>query len=464
MKKFIRSALIVYLLTWLGMFLLIVIIIAANGETIWDSVKFFAATVVYASFLKGIHLIFCFIFGLFLLIKYFIITFRKKGIKIFLKRLTLFVLLPVTILITSYKSITHLNSQEDFNYTWDTSAENQIGISNNHYQNDGKHRGMSVFGWWGERKSAVNDLVKTNVEWVAVIPFIDQDDEQTATVNIRDNYDKWSRRDSIFIKTITDLHDKGIHVQLKPHLWLKSGWRSNINFERKDHWDTWFESYRINMLHYAKMAQKTEVELLCIGTELKTSISKQPEKWNKLISEIKAIYNGKLTYAANWDGDYDVISFWNQMDYIGIQAYFPLTNAINPDLETIKMGWDTHIEMLEKLADKYKKPILFTEIGYKSEASSTIKPWEWETGLGLLYREKSDRTQMLAYEALFQKLWKQDWFAGIYIWQWNTQSKPKNALKSVDFSPRFKPAENVITKWFGQNLTPEFPFDFIPLK
>ena len=208
------------------------------------------------------------------------------------------------------------------------------------------------------------------------------------------------------------------------------------------------------------MAQETGVALFCVGTELRTSIAQQPEKWNLLVSEIKTIYKGKLTYAANWDGDYDEITFWDQMDYIGIQAYFPLTDSINPNLETIKKGWDPHITLLKGLSERHNKPILFTEVGYKSESSSTIRPWEWNSGLAVLHQEKSNRTQVLAYEALFQKLWQEDWFAGMYIWQWNTQTKASNAAKNLDFSPRFKPAENVIAKWFGEAGLPDFPFNF----
>lgn len=55
-----------------------------------------------------------------------------------------------------------------------------------------------------------------------------------------------------------------------------------------------------------------------------------------------------------------------------------------------------------------------------------------------------------AYEALFQKLWFKEWFAGIYIWRWNNRSTPDYAAKSLNFSPLFKPAENVIAKWFGK--------------
>jgi len=432
------------------MFLFIVIAVSFNDRTIKEGVIIFFDLAPNASFLKGIHIFYLLVLLAFLLIRYLVRSYQKKGFKVFLKRLALSLVLPLALLISSYKTLVHFNSQEDFEYRWDASVENQSGVSNNCYDIDGLHRGMSVFGMSRDNARAISELVKNNVEWVAVIPFFNQEDEQTATVRIRDTYETWSRRDSMRIEHINRLHEKGIRVHLKPHLWMNSGWRSNINLSSKTQWDTWFDSYRINMLHFAKMAQESHVELFCIGTELKTSIAQQPEKWSDLITEIKTIYKGKLTYAANWNDDLEAITFWDQLDYIGIQAYFPLTTTKTPDLETIKNGWDIHITKLEQLSQTHQKPILFTEVGYKSEASSTIKPWEWGSGLSVLHKKKSDRTQVLAYEALFQKLWSREWFAGIYIWEWDTRSREENAPKNLNFSPRFKPAENVIAKWFGK--------------
>jgi len=450
MKKFARTAFLVYLLTWLGVSIFIVIALLVNERTLLESLTIFSELVPNASFLKGIHVLFIIALGSFLLIKYLVRSLQNKGFKIFLKRLTLSLILPLTLIISSYKTLVHVNSQENYAHQWDTSVENQTGISKNRYDIDGLHRGMSVFGWNRSNAGAISELVKNNVEWVAVIPFFDQKDEQTAMVRTRDTYEIWSRRDSTHIEGIHSLHEKGIRVHLKPHLWMNSGWRSNINLSSKIQWDDWFDSYRVNMLHYAKMAQENQVELYCIGTELKTSIVQQPEKWSQLIRDIKIIYQGQLTYAANWNDDLETITFWDQLDYIGIQAYFPLTTTKTPDLETIKKGWDEHIIKLEQLSQKHKKPILFTEVGYKSEASSTIKPWEWGSQLSILHKQKSDETQALAYEALFQKLWSRSWFAGLYIWQWDTRSKEELAAKNLNFSPRFKSAENVIAKWFGK--------------
>ena len=94
---------------------------------------------------------------------------------------------------------------------------------------------------------------------------------------------------------------------------MSSGWRSNINFENTNDWTSWFADYRKNMIHYALMAEKTNVDLLCIGTELKSSLKHIPEKWLSLIKEIRAIYKGKITYAANWDDSFQFTAFWNAL-------------------------------------------------------------------------------------------------------------------------------------------------------
>jgi len=449
-KKELRRGIIIYILTWLFIIGFFVLAVMYNGGTFKRGLTFFTESFTNISFLFGCHIFFALVYLLFLITRYFVRTYRKKGLKLFLKRLSLRLVLPVALIFVSYKTLVYANGTENYKYDWNASVENTSGMSKGLFDEDGKHRGMSVFGWRKKSEADIEQLVANNIEWVAITPFLYQKDENTSAMNVRDTYDQWDRRDSSFIAVIGDLHSRKMKVHLKPHLWMNSGWRSNIQLNSSDEWEGWFDSYEINMLHYARMAEATGVSLFCIGTELKTSIQQKPERWKKLIEKIKTLYSGKLTYASNWDGEFDEISFWDQLDYIGIQAYFPLTQSKNPSLETIQEGWDTHIEMLEKLSQKHRKPILFTEVGYKSEASSTIKPWEWGSFWSIAFTQKSDKTQQLAYEALFQKLWHKDWFAGVYIWQWDHRSSKDNVDRNLDFSPRFKPAENVIAKWFGK--------------
>jgi len=52
----------------------------------------------------------------------------------------------------------------------------------------------------------------------------------------------------------------------------------------------------------------------------------------KLIKKIREVYRGKLTYAAEGINAKN-IEFWDALDYIGIDAYFALTDKINPYLK-----------------------------------------------------------------------------------------------------------------------------------
>ena len=82
---------------------------------------------------------------------------------------------------------------------------NTKGTSNDFYSIDHMHRGMSVFGWRRSNDSlALNPLIKANVEWIAVIPFIGQDHEKSKTVrgSKKSIILNSRRRDSTFIKTI----------------------------------------------------------------------------------------------------------------------------------------------------------------------------------------------------------------------------------------------------------------------
>ena len=345
------------------------------------------------------------------------------------------------------------DNEEPYDFAWDMSVENRTGKSNDHYINDGKHRGMSVFRWRNDMYESLNQLVKNNIEWVAIVPFMYQRTDTTKVMRPRKNIGLWTERDSSYINAVNEIHQRNMHIMFKPHLWMETGWRSNIKMDSHQEWDTWFDSYERHMLHYATLAEHLNIELLCIGTEFRSSIKAQPHRWDKLITNIKSIYHGKLTYAANWDGEFDDVKFWSQLDYIGVQAYFPLTNKNNPRLSDIKEGWNKHVKMLEKLSKKHNKPILFSEIGYRSDASATIEPWVWGSQLNTTTNTKSFSTQNLAYEALFQKLWDKDWFAGMYFWQWHTTSVEHDEHENMEFTPRYKPAENTMAKWYSKSLT-----------
>ena len=118
----------------------------------------------------------------------------------------------------------------------------------------------------------------------------------------------------------------GISVMLKPHIWIKGGvFTGTISFNSPEEWKQFQEFYRQFILHFAQLAEETKIPMLCIGTELQSVVANSPAYWKQLIYEIKQVFSGKLTYAENWD-QFENVPFWDQLDYVGIDAYFPLKN------------------------------------------------------------------------------------------------------------------------------------------
>ena len=87
----------------------------------------------------------------------------------------------------------------------------------------------------------------------------------------------------------------------------------------------------------------------------------------------------------------------------------------------------------------HDKPVLFTEVGYRSIAGAAIAPWDWTVRQPLDMQEQAD-----AYEALFRTFWDRPWFAGVYIWNWVPDHDRTGGARDDQFSPQNKPAEAVL--------------------
>ncbi len=124
-----------------------------------------------------------------------------------------------------------------------------------------------------------------------------------------------------------------------------------------------------------------------------------------------------------------------------------------PSVQDVSDGWNKYLPGLASLSEQYGRKILFTELGYKSTADSGITPWEWINSPSGGEKAFSTEAQANCYRAFFNRVWPQDWLAGVHLWQLrgdyrNGDPKRKNA----DFTPLRKPAEGVIADGFGTTL------------
>jgi hypothetical protein len=232
----------------------------------------------------------------------------------------------------------------------------------------------------------------------------------------------------------------GMRVVLKPQLNIDTGsWRGAIQPADPE---AWFASYQLFIDHYADLARQGGADMLVIGTELKTMSGwSYSAQWQAIVDGIEQRFAGKLTYAANYD-EYKYVSFWSRLDYVGVDAYFTLAGASDPSLDSLVSAWSGrgYVEELERAAALTGKPVLFTEIGYRSEPDTALHPNLWSS-----IADYDMGAQAEAYEAAFRAFAGRPWFAGMYWWNW--PATPALNGWNGDYPPLMKPAEAVMAKW-----------------
>lgn len=293
--------------------------------------------------------------------------------------------------------------------------------------------------WFGERKAAVFDgiaLARAQGLKVMLKPHLtigwDMSEWQRPEVDFEDSLSR--------IQYALSAREFVSSQQSKVE--GKGSWRGVFMTNEED-WPTFEEGYTNFILDYAQIADSLGVELFCIGTEMKRTALEKPEFWRRLIKKVRAVYQGPLVYAANWDS-YNQITFWDDLDYIGVDAYFPLSEKENPSLNEMKEAWIEKRQDLQKLAKEFKKPMLLTEWGYENEDFVGAEPWIMGRFQGAK-NSSNEEAQQRAYQSFFETLWNEPWMKGVFVWRWSPGGQ---AGTRPNYSPRGKMAEKELERWF----------------
>ncbi len=293
-------------------------------------------------------------------------------------------------------------------------------------------------------KSDLHNLTKINANWVAVVPYaFSRKDEPSVKFNHkRQWFGEKTKGIATAIKTAKDI---GYQVMLKPHVWVRGdGWPGEFQLTSEEDWEIWEKDYTEYIMTYAGIADSSGVEMLCIGTEFRYVVQQRPQFWKDLISEIRTVYSGKLTYAANWD-NYQNVKFWDELDFIGIDAYFPLSTEKQPSVEDLLKAWQPQKQALQEFGSSHGKPVLFTEYGYRSVEFCSKAPWETADD-----KQMDMTAQKNAFEALYRTFWHEQWFAGGFLWKWFPDHETAGGIADRRFTPQNKHAQQVVAKWYGK--------------
>ena len=242
-------------------------------------------------------------------------------------------------------------------------------------------------------------------------------------------------------RAIQDARSVGLDVMLLPILRLETRevgeWRGVL---RPDDSEAWFASYSSFVLHYAEIAAEEGVALYSVGSEL-GSMETHEAEWRTLIQQVRGVFHGQLTYSANWD-HYRRTPFWDVLDLAGTTGYHELSDQgeRNPTMDELQQAWAPIVDELQEFAESVERPVLITEIGYVSQTGAAYHPWDYTaTGPVDLAAQRD------LYEAFYRAVNGAEWLGGVAFWSWFGDG----GSSDDGYTPRGKPAEQVVRQWFG---------------
>ncbi len=295
-------------------------------------------------------------------------------------------------------------------------------------------------------KDPISPINEVGADWIAVIPFA-YSRQNIPKVFYNSQWQWWGEKPEGVQETIQLAKAGGLSVMLKPQLYVPGSWPGGLDYPSDKEWTEWELSYEKYILPFAEMAEKEKVEALCIGTEFKISTSKREAFWRQLIKKIRGIYSGKLIYAANWD-EFANVPFWDELDYVGIDAYFPLVDMPTPSVAALVAAWQPWVKKIENFYNQVDKPIVFTEFGYLSVDGCAYNTWELESKINQL--NINEWAQANAIEALFQVFWKKEYWRGGFLWKWFPNMKGHEGYPDKDYTPQGKIAHQTLQNWYKQ--------------
>lgn len=299
-------------------------------------------------------------------------------------------------------------------------------------------------------------LYQTGVNYVCLAVVVNQD--TAVSTEIKFDFGQ-TPNDRDIMAMVKRAHENGVKVCLKPMVNTKDGvWRARITFptlgegDEDIYWNKWFKNYGDFMLYYAELAQEIGCEMLCIGCEMCGTEEKEGH-WRKLIAQIRKVYSGKLIYNTN-HGHEDSLKWFDAVDYLGTSAYFPVAEYREEEksytelVKEMTANWQNIRKEMKAFSDKWNKKVVFIEIGCRSARGCASMPWDFS------HKDlPADQDEQAAfYDSCLSVFGKEDWFGGMFWWDWSTliYDTEAEAKDNVGFNIHLKKAEEVLKKWYKE--------------
>ncbi|WP_454191374.1 glycoside hydrolase family 113 [Paenibacillus sp. Marseille-Q7038] len=301
-----------------------------------------------------------------------------------------------------------------------------------------------TFGWLNKKgdftKSEAKESLRlmkerTNSNYVIFALAALQDTPHSTQVDYKGDH---MVTDEELIDMIQYARSLDLKIILKPTVNCSDGtWRAHINFFDLDvpcepKWQDWFKSYTEYQLHYAKIAESSNCEMLIVGCEM-VQTERRSDEWRELIAKVRGEYTGIISYNTDKYQESNV-NWWDAVDVISSSGYYPIDD------------WERQLDRIEQEIGFYHKPFFFAEAGCPSREGSSFTPNDWGLSGGVSLEE-----QARYYEAMIEHTRARPWVRGLGLWDWpGLLYKEEIAATDDGYSVYGKPAESVINAFYQQ--------------
>lgn len=268
-------------------------------------------------------------------------------------------------------------------------------------------------------------LADLGVNWVAIHPYGGIGNDGAVGGG---RTDRMYGDPSWLTGAIEHAHANGQKILIKPHLayWgSRFSWRGEITFEDDAHWQRFFATYRDWIVKVAELSR--DADAFAVGTELDGTVQHEAE-WRSIIADVRDVLDVPLTYSASWNV-YREVPFWDALDAIAIQAYFPLVDHEGPATDReLADGWQRVVTELDAFGREHDRTVVLGELGYNRSLDAAVRPWEYEQDADT----EAELLQLRCLEAALTALDGSERIAGAFLWKWFPGEIPRgNFVKST---------------------------------
>ncbi|MEL7119542.1 MAG: hypothetical protein AAFO07_08880 [Bacteroidota bacterium] len=308
------------------------------------------------------------------------------------------------------------------------------------------HEGYSIYNGYGSKLAtqSLSRMKKINSNAAAIVPYSYMGNpHKPSFIPIADN--AGSENDEACIYAHLEAKAMGMYTLMKPQIWFGRGsWPGDVKMNSEEDWKLFFNYYYRWMRHYAILSEMYQLDGLSVGVEFAKATVERPEDWKEIISKLRGLFSGHITYCANWGPEFENLVFWEELDYIGLNCYYPLSKSEQASKEEMAANFKKTIDMVEGIVHKYQRPLVFTEIGFRSVDRTWVNPHEEANN-----RDFNADTQQVCYEIVFEEIKDREWCNGILWWKWPSYLSGRRR-ENTGFTPFNKTAEQTVEKWFSQ--------------